>query len=60
MLIKDDRISIYINEENMGLAATLNKLIDIAKGKYIARMDADDKSEPARLENQLHLWKKII
>ncbi|MCR5143835.1 MAG: glycosyltransferase [Lachnospiraceae bacterium] len=55
---EDDRISIYINEENMGLAATLNKLIDIAKGRYIARMDADDKSEPTRLEKQLHFMEE--
>ena len=37
----DDRVYI-INQSNAGLSASLNRGIAIAKGKYIARMDADD------------------
>jgi len=49
----DDRIRYVDNGENMALISTLNKGIALAKGKYIARMDADDICEPHRLETQL-------
>lgn len=49
---KDKRIVFLINEENLGLAASLNKGIDIARAQYIARMDADDISMPERLEKE--------
>lgn len=41
-----------IQQENKGLAAALNRGIKAAKGKYIARMDADDISMKDRLEKQ--------
>lgn len=47
----DSRI-VLINQENTGLAVALNNGIKIAKGKYIARMDADDISMPERLNLQ--------
>jgi len=49
---KDARIKILVNDKNMGLAMSLNRGIEIAEGKYIARMDADDVSMPERLEKQ--------
>ena len=49
---KDKRIVFIKNEKNLGLAGSLNKGIEIAKGKYIARMDADDIALPKRLEKQ--------
>lgn len=49
---RDERIQVFRHEENQGLAATLNACIARAKGKYIARMDADDISRPERLEKQ--------
>lgn len=49
----DSRIRIINNPQNLGLIKTLNKGISIAKGEYIARMDADDISHPERLERQL-------
>lgn len=48
----DERI-ILINQNNQGLSKSLNNGIAIAKGKYIARMDADDISLPTRFEKQL-------
>jgi glycosyltransferase involved in cell wall biosynthesis len=54
----DKRIVIIENESNCGLAASLNKGIRIAKGKYIARMDADDISAANRLERQLNILEK--
>lgn len=53
-LIKNDKRVILIkNNENKGLAYSLNHCLSIANGKYIARMDADDISMPDRLEKQI-------
>lgn len=49
----DKRIVILENERNIGLAASLNKGIKGARGKYIARMDADDISRKDRFEKQI-------
>lgn len=49
---KDNRIKIIFNKKNLKLPASLNKGLKIAKGKYIARMDADDISLPERFEVQ--------
>lgn len=48
----DPRIVYVKNEENLQIVKTLNKGIALAKGKYIARMDADDISMPERFEKQ--------
>ena len=48
----DDRIKLIGQEENHGLAFSLNACIGEARGKYIARMDADDISYPDRLRKQ--------
>lgn len=45
----DPRIRLVQNEQNLKLAATLNRGLDLARGEYVARMDADDISLPARL-----------
>ena len=50
---KDARIKIIANNQNIGLAKSLNKAIEAAQGKYIARQDADDISLPQRLEKQV-------
>lgn len=47
----DDRIR-TIRQENMGLTKSLNTGISLARGEYVARMDADDISLPDRLKNQ--------
>lgn len=53
----DQRIRVINNDENLGLTKSLNKGIALAKGNYIARMDADDISFSDRLEKQLLLFK---
>ena len=50
---KDNRIRIITNEKNIGLTKSLNKGLDIAKGRYVARMDADDISLPTRFQKQV-------
>jgi len=54
---KDPRIRLIENRKNIGLTKSLNIGIKEAKGKYIARQDADDQSLPRRLEIQLTFMK---
>lgn len=49
----DSRIRLVNNEKNMGLIASLNRGLELAKSEYIARMDQDDISFPLRLEKQV-------
>lgn len=51
--IKDRRVVIITNDKNIGLTKSLNKGLQVAKGEYIARMDADDMSLPQRFERQV-------
>ncbi len=53
-IIKDNRVILIKNKKSLGLAASLNKSLRIAKGEYIARMDADDISLPNRIEIQVN------
>ena len=46
---KDRRLRI-VHQENRGLTPSLNRGIQLARGEYIARQDADDVSMPERLE----------
>ncbi|MFO7790847.1 MAG: glycosyltransferase family 2 protein [Bacteroidales bacterium] len=50
---KDNRIRVVHNETNLKLIKTLNKGIELARGEYIARMDADDVSMPERIEKEM-------
>jgi len=54
----DPRIRITKNSENVGLTRSLNRGLEISRGDYIARMDADDVSLPARLERQVKFLDK--
>ncbi len=49
---KDARIILVKNETNMGLPASLNRGLALARGEYIARADADDVNMPDRLGKQ--------
>ena len=49
----DSRVTLVCNENNLGLIKTLNKGLSLARGKYIARMDADDISLPERFQRQV-------
>ena len=54
----DDRVTVIFNESNLGLTKSLNKGLAIAKGEYIARMDADDISFNSRFEEQVSYLEK--
>ncbi len=49
----DERLRVLRHEERRGLAASLNRGLDEARGRYVARLDADDIALPRRLERQL-------
>ena len=51
--VQDARLRLLRNEQQLGLAASLNRGLDEAQGRYAARLDADDVALPQRLELQL-------
>lgn len=55
---RDKRIILLRNTSRKGVAYSLNKGTQCAKGAYIARMDADDISLPNRLTRQLSVLQK--
>jgi glycosyltransferase involved in cell wall biosynthesis len=54
---KDSRIRL-IHQDNMGVTLSLNKGINLSRGKFIARMDGDDISLESRLEEQVEVLKR--
>jgi glycosyltransferase involved in cell wall biosynthesis len=51
--IDDERVRVFRNEEQAGLAASLNRGLEYAEGRYVARLDADDVALPERLQRQV-------
>ena len=49
----DKRIKLYKNNQNLGIAETLNLGLKYASGEFIARMDGDDISMPNRIQEML-------
>ena len=49
----DRRIRIITNRRNIGVAGSLRRGLNDARGEYIARIDADDIALPERLEKQV-------
>lgn len=54
----DPRIVYAVNEKNLGISGSRNRLLDMAKGEYLAVMDHDDISLPGRLEKQVAFLKE--
>jgi glycosyltransferase involved in cell wall biosynthesis len=50
----DTRFHVFHQPNAGALGKVLNRAAELAQGKYLARQDADDASEPSRLENQVH------
>lgn len=55
---KNNNVLFFQNKENLGLVASLNKLLGIVTESYIARMDADDICAPNRLEKEMQFLEK--
>jgi glycosyltransferase involved in cell wall biosynthesis len=51
--IADSRVRVVSDGRNLGLSARLNQIAGLARGKFHARMDADDLAHPGRLEEQV-------
>lgn len=51
---QDPRVRLVVHELNRGLIASLNEGLDLARGRYVARMDADDIMLPERLARQVN------
>ena len=55
---KNERIKIVNTEKNVGVVKGRNFLIDLASGKYIAFLDADDYWHNEKLEKQIKFMKE--
>jgi glycosyltransferase involved in cell wall biosynthesis len=53
--ISDPRLRVYSNDGNKGRSFSLNRITELARGKYIARMDSDDLCSPTRIEKQVRM-----
>jgi glycosyltransferase involved in cell wall biosynthesis len=51
--ITDTRARLISDGENKGLIFRLNQIASLAKGKFLARMDADDLMQPTRIAKQV-------
>ncbi|MDC9588584.1 glycosyltransferase [Xenorhabdus sp. XENO-10] len=60
MLARQDNRIILVKQKNIGLTKSLNRMLTLATGTYIARQDSDDISLPNRLEIQFNFLLKTI
>src|SRR6266496_763095 len=51
--LTDPRVRTVRNHSNVGLTRSLKRGVELARGKYIARLDADDAALPGRLAQQV-------
>lgn len=56
--LTDPRIHVFLHAECRGLGARLNEIADLARGEFLARMDADDIMHPERLERQVSILRE--
>lgn len=50
---RDSRIRLEVNPRNLGIPATRNRGLELARGDYLALLDSDDLAHPRRLERQV-------
>jgi glycosyltransferase involved in cell wall biosynthesis len=51
-LVRRDRRIRVLRQRHLGVAAALNRGLEAARAPFVARLDADDTAEAARLERQ--------
>lgn len=51
--VNDERVRLFSDGRHAGLVARLNQAAALARGVYLARMDADDLMHPRRLSDQV-------
>jgi glycosyltransferase involved in cell wall biosynthesis len=54
----DPRLTVIVNEKNMGHAGALTRALRAARGKYIARIDSDDRYRPEFLETVIPILER--
>lgn len=52
--VDDECLRAYRNTQNIGAAASRNRILDLATGKYICFIDDDDTADPLRIEYQIN------
>ena len=55
--VKDPRVRVFREKEKKCFIAALNQMTQLSKGRYYARMDADDMMHPERLSKQFEYLK---
>lgn len=53
--LEDSRVHYIQNEHNSGAAASRNRGVSLAKGRYVAFLDADDRWDDDKLKKQLEV-----
>lgn len=56
--IADPRLRVVYDSNRLGLAARLNRGLDLAQGEFFARMDQDDLAFPLRLQRQVEFLQR--
>lgn len=56
--LNDPRIKVTFSKRNWGLTASLNRGLRACRGRFMARIDADDIAEPDRLRQQVDFLTK--
>lgn len=57
-LAREERRLVLVRQSHAGIVAALNAGLACARGRFIARMDADDRSHPDRLREQLNFLER--
>jgi glycosyltransferase involved in cell wall biosynthesis len=55
---RDSRIKVFRSEQSLGLTGSSNEAVRRSHGALVARMDADDRAMPQRLEKQMETFAK--
>jgi glycosyltransferase involved in cell wall biosynthesis len=56
--LADERLVVLRNDAPQGLSRSLNRALDAARGRYVARLDADDVAAPGRLARQVERMRR--
>ena len=54
----DERIKLFINEKNLGLAQTVKRGVEYATGEWIVFLESDDLITPDNIEKKVQIIKK--